>query len=266
MSNDNSDELHFGYTTIKDDQATHAAKSWWDANANEYHDEHDVFLRGLGFVWGPEGLTEETAQLLGQPETLRGKRVLEIGAGGAQCSSWLQQHGALTCATDISPGMLSHAEKSVMPLAADARALPFASDSFDIVFTSFGALQFVPDAQRIHQEVARVLRPGGQWTFSVTHPSRWMFPDDPTHQGMTIVRPYFDRAPYVEFADNGDVEYAEYHRTIGDYVNDVVTAGFSLTALIEPAWQEENSAVWGGWGPERGAYLPGTLIVSAKTA
>src|SRR5690349_23010429 len=36
---------------------------------------------------------------------------------------------------------------------------------------------------RSMREVARVLRPGGRWVFSVTHPVRWSFPDDPTEAG-----------------------------------------------------------------------------------
>src|SRR5699024_11998643 len=62
-------------------------------------------------------------------------------------------------------------------LLADARQLPFASNSFDVAFSSYGALPFVKDAEVVFAEVARVVRPGGQWVFSTTHPMRWMFPD-----------------------------------------------------------------------------------------
>jgi len=42
---------------------------------------------------------------------------------------------------------------------------------------------FVADPGRVMGEVARVLRPGGRWVFSVTHPVRWAFPDDPGEAG-----------------------------------------------------------------------------------
>ena len=65
-----------------------------------------------------------------------------------------------------------------------ATALPFADGSFDMVFCSFGALQFVADIAGAVAETARVLRPGGRFAFSITHPTRWMFPDDPSEAGL----------------------------------------------------------------------------------
>jgi len=106
--------------------------------------------------------------------------------------------------------------------------------------------------------VARVLRPGGSWVFAVTHPVRWAFPDDP--EGLTAVRSYFDRRPYVETDDDGAVVYAEHHRTLGDHVADLVGAGFRLERLVEPEWPAGHERTWGGWGPVRGALLPGTAI------
>jgi SAM-dependent methyltransferase len=147
---------------------------------------------------------------------------------------------------------------------ADARALPFAPGSFDVAFTSYGAIPFVPDAPAIHREVYRVLRPGGRWAFSVTHPVRWAFPDDPSDRGLTATRSYFDRRPYVERDEHGTVEYAEYHRTLGDHVREVSAAGFVLTDLVEPEWPATNDATWGGWSRTRGERLPGTAIFVAE--
>lgn len=99
--------------------------------------------------------------------------------------------------------------------------------------------------------------------FSTTHPLRWPFPDDPGRGGLTATRSYFDRRPYVETSATGRVLYAEYHRTLGDLVADVVAAGLVLDGLVEPEWPPGHTRTWGGWGPVRGAQLPGTLIVSS---
>ena len=69
-----------------------ANRSWWDAAAGSYLAEHGDFLGAADFVWGPEGLTEADAGLLGD---VRGQRVLEVGAGAAQCSRWLRGAGGL---------------------------------------------------------------------------------------------------------------------------------------------------------------------------
>ncbi len=55
-----------------------------------------------------------------------------------------------------------------------------------------------PTRRHVMREVFRVLRPGGRWVFSVTHPMRWIFLDDPGEGGLVAVHSYFDRRPYVE--------------------------------------------------------------------
>lgn len=272
MSADRPDLARVGYAPVDGEAAAAATARWWSAEAEDYLDEHGTFLGDADFCWCPEGLRESDAALLGRLEELRTRRVLEIGAGAAQCSRWLISKGVDAVATDVAPGMLEAAARldartgiAVPTALADARELPFDDGSFDVVFTAFGAIPFVPDADRVHREVARVLRPGGRWVFSVTHPLRWAFPDDPTEAGLTAVRSYFDRTPYAELDAEGRPLYAEFHRTIGDHVREVVGAGFTLLDLIEPEWPQGHDEIWGGWGPERGVLLPGTLIVTTQT-
>jgi len=282
VNSDDPDRLAAaGYQDVPAAAAEGAGRRWWDANAREYLDEHGDFLGDDDFLWCPEGLRESDAGLLGD---VAGRRVLEVGAGAAQCSRWLAARGALAVATDVSAGMLAAAAEldrrraadpardggpvagrpPAVPLVqADARALPFPDASFDVVFTAYGAIPFVPDAGRVHAEAARVLRPGGRWVCSVTHPVRWAFPDDPGPRGLTADRSYFDRRPYVESDERGRVLYAEYHRTLGDHVADLVGAGLVLDRLVEPAWPEDNDRTWGGWSPLRGRHLPGTAILVA---
>ncbi|QOR72338.1 class I SAM-dependent methyltransferase [Ruania alkalisoli] len=260
-----------GYEPVDPVAAASANGDWWSDEAPGYLAEHGDFLGAADFRWCPEGLRESDAGLLGDLAALRAAEVLEIGAGAAQCSRWLRARHVHATASDVADGMarasaqLDTATGVQVPfVVADARDLPFPDQSFDVVFTAFGAIPFVPDAVRVHAEAARVLRPGGRWVCSVTHPVRWAFPDDPTDAGLTLVRSYFDRAPYVERDAQGKPLYAEFHRTLSDHIRDVIAAGFTLVDLVEPEWQPGNTHVWGGWGPERGALLPGTLIMVAE--
>ncbi len=108
-----------------------------------------------------------------------------------------------------------------------ATALPFADGQLRRRVLAFGALQFVADIDTPVAEAARVLRPGGRFAFSITHPTRWMFPDDPTEEGLTASQSYWDRTPYVEVDDyTGVVAYVEHHRTLGDWVGLLAAAGF----------------------------------------
>lgn len=236
----------------------------WDAATAEYQAEHGDFLGDARFVWCPEGLDEAEAGLLGE---VAGRRVLEVGCGAAQCSRWLLAQGALPVATDLSGAQLGWSRRldaelgTHVPLVqADATSLPFADASFDLACSAYGAIPFVADPGAVMREVARVLRPGGRFVFSVTHPVRWAFPDDPGEQGLTATGSYFDRRPYVEEAEDGRAVYVEHHRTIGDRVRDLTAAGLVLEDLVEPEWPEGHERPWGPWSPLRGKVLPGTAI------
>jgi len=253
-------------------ESVRANRAWWDADAADYHQAHGEFLGSDStdgeFVWCPEGLHEGDVGLLGD---VAGRDVLEIGCGSAPCSRWLAGHGARAVGLDLSAGMLARGAAPMarggpqVPLVqASADALPFLEASFDIACSAFGAVPFVADSARVMAEVARVLRPGGRWVFSVNHPMRWIFPDDPGPRGLTASIPYFDRSPYVEVDGDGRPTYAEHHRTVGDRIREIVGAGLVLVDLVEPAWPEGMEREWGQWSPLRGELFPGTAIFSCR--
>ncbi|MEV0703238.1 class I SAM-dependent methyltransferase [Saccharopolyspora sp. NPDC050389] len=250
--------------TVDAAESRGASRLWWDADADDYQAEHGAFLGDSDFMWCPERLREADAGLLGD---VRGKRVLEVGCGAASCSRWLADQGAHPVGLDISAGMLRHAveggERSgtAVPLVqASADCLPFADGSFDLACSAFGGVPFVADAGAVFREVARVLRPGGRWVFAVTHPMRWIFPDDPGPTGLTATHSYFDRTPYLEVDDAGRATYVEHHRTLGDFVRQLAGAGLHLVDLIEPEWPAGHTQTWGQWSPLRGRLFPGTAI------
>jgi SAM-dependent methyltransferase len=252
---------------VTDAESRVASRRWWDGDADDYQDEHGRFLGDVDFVWCPEGLREADARLLGD---VRGRRVLELGCGAAAGARWLHAQGAEVVALDLSAGMLRHARLAAdrsgvrVPLVqADALALPFADGAFDVVCTAFGAVPFVADSAAVMREVARVLRPGGAWVFSITHPMRWIFLDEPGEEGLRAIHSYFDRRPYVEQDAAGVPSYVEQHRTLGDRVRELVGAGFVLRDLIEPEWPAGHEQVWGQWSPLRGRLFPGTAIFVA---
>ncbi|MEV6926732.1 class I SAM-dependent methyltransferase [Dactylosporangium sp. NPDC051485] len=250
------------------EETARANRRWWDTDADDYQERHRDFLGDVSFLWGPEGLREEDARLLGD---VAGKQIVEIGCGGGQCGRWLVSRGANAVGMDLSWRQLQNSQRldrqsgnSLPVVQGDAQRLPFSSGAFDIAFSAGGAMAFVADAPAFLSEVGRVLRPGGRFVFAVTHPARWSFLDQPDHNGLVAVHSYFDRRAYVEQDDRGEASYVEHHRTIGDLVRLIAASNFQILDLVEPEWPDGFDRSWGGWSPLRGRIIPGTAIFACR--
>ncbi|MGI8712167.1 MAG: class I SAM-dependent methyltransferase [Solirubrobacteraceae bacterium] len=147
---------------------------------------HDVAAESYDSKWGIDFGPIGRHQVLGKlgkllgPELSDGyERSLEIGAGTGYFSLNLLQARVVaeaTC-TDISSGMMAtlaaNAERlglSVRTARADAEALPFPDQSFDLVL-GHAVLHHLPNLRRAFAEFHRVLRPGGRIAFA-GEPSR----------------------------------------------------------------------------------------------
>ena len=98
-----------------------------------------------------------------------GERVLDVAGGtGDLTRAFARQVGpkGLAVLSDINPEMLNEGRTRLLdegrlevpPVLANAECLPFADESFDIAFSSFGAVPFVAEPGRVMAEAARVLR------------------------------------------------------------------------------------------------------------
>jgi ubiquinone/menaquinone biosynthesis C-methylase UbiE len=97
----------------------------------------------------------------------KGKRVLEVGCGQGADLSQFALAGAETYGCDLTNKHCHISRDFVRALGAnarvtraDARCLPYPSNSFDLVY-SFGVLLLVPELDQAIAEIHRVLKPGG---------------------------------------------------------------------------------------------------------
>ena len=96
-------------------------------------------------------------------------RVLDVAAGSGNASIAAARRFATVTSTDYVPALLEHGRQraaadgltNVWFELADAEALPYPDDSFDVVLSTFGVM-FAPDHERAAAELARVCRPGGR--------------------------------------------------------------------------------------------------------
>ncbi len=117
------------------------------------------------FIWNEEMRTEAIGMLDIQP----GDRILDVGCGTGFATEGLLAHENVeeVWALDQSPHQLGKAYAKfgrtgpVHFHMGDAERLPFATDSFDIIWSS-GSIEYWPNPVRALREFRRVVKPGGQ--------------------------------------------------------------------------------------------------------
>ncbi len=93
---------------------------------------------------------------------LTNRKVLDLGCGQGRFALKLAEAGAYVIGVDRSLGMLKRGTNQIPRVQASAGRLPFATDSFDVV-VSIEVLEHIFPIEPILKEVARCLRPGGQF-------------------------------------------------------------------------------------------------------
>src|SRR3989442_2591826 len=105
----------------------------------------------------------------------RGLRVLEIGVGmGADYLEWLKA-GANASGVDLSAISIERAKRRCVLAGyepdlrvADAEHLPFAADTFDVIY-SYGVMHHSPNPVQCLSEAWRALKPGGEARITPYH-------------------------------------------------------------------------------------------------
>lgn len=152
-----------------------------------------------GFMAGRNSLTATELELLGD---VKGRRILHLQCHFGQDTLSLARMGAVVTGLDISDAAIAEAGRltSQLGLKADwvlsnvVEHVPPLDGRFDIVFTSFGTIGWLPDLKPWAANIARYLKPGGRFVFVEFHPALWMFDNDFTH----VRYPYFNREAIVE--------------------------------------------------------------------
>jgi SAM-dependent methyltransferase len=166
--------------------------------------------------------------LLGE---VRGLRVLDAGCAAGDHAAWIAENGGAVSALDVSAAMV---ERTKQRLGADARVLradlaerlPFDDSAFDLVLSSM-ALHYLPSWEGTLREFVRVLVPGGRLVFSTHHPYLTLDGGAPYHEVRLVTDTWSDFGPEP-------IEVRFYHRPLERIVRDVIDAGFTIRAMLEP--------------------------------
>jgi len=165
----------------------------------------------------------------------------------------LANAGANVTGLDFSPAAIAEARSLAIRARLDDRARFVEGDvlaaskvlspnKFDLVYTSIGALCWLPSVRQWASEAAALLRPGGRLYLHDGHPLAWALAED----DLRIESSYFEEAaPLVE---DYDVTYTdgtgriansrsyEWNHSIGEIVTSVLGQGLRLLTLTEHDW------------------------------
>lgn len=218
-------------------------RAWWDERvpihlASDFYDLDE-------FIAEPDVLRSFETDEVGD---VTGATLLHLMCHiGLDALSWAHRGATVTGldfsapAVDAANALAAQLELPAQFVTADVYDAPEALDgeTFDIVYTGIGALNWLPDLKRWAEVVARLLAPGGFLYVAESHPVQDVLDDD---TGTTFDLDYFDIGPIVweeegSYADP-DAETdanvtVEYHHTLGAIVTAVIAAGLRLEFLHE---------------------------------
>ncbi|MBI3137696.1 MAG: class I SAM-dependent methyltransferase [Sphingobacteriales bacterium] len=161
-----------------------ANKKLW--NQRTLVHKESSFYNREGFVKGEQALTPIE---LGELTNVAGKKMLHLQCHfGMDSLDWARRDVRVT-GVDLSDEAIKEARQLNEELGMEARFIccnvydlkEHLDDQFDIVFSSYGTIGWLPDLDRWAELIAYYLKPGGLFYFAEFHPVVWMFDDEFTH-------------------------------------------------------------------------------------
>ncbi len=215
-------------------------KELW--NEKTKHHVSSPFYDTDGFLNGRSSLKDIELGLLGD---VSGKKILHLQCHFGQDTLSLARLGAKVTGVDFSEEAISEARELNERLKLDARficcdiySLPDNLDEqFDIVFTSYGTIGWLPDMKRWAQVISKFLKPGGAFVFVEFHPVVWMFNSDFN----AVEYAYFNKEAIVEtltgtYADrNAPIEKQEigWNHDLSEVLQNLIDAGLTIRSFKE---------------------------------
>jgi SAM-dependent methyltransferase len=198
--------------------------------------EHEAFLKGKS------SLNSIELDLLGD---IKGKSILHLQCHFGQDTISLSRLGATVTGVDLSNIAIEQAKQIAEETQANAEFiccdiydLPnHLNKQFDIVFTSYGTIGWLPDLNKWAAIVAQFLKPDGKFVFVEFHPVVWMFDYDFEKIGYN----YFNTGAIVEtesgtYADKkADIhrQTVSWNHSLSEVINSLIKNGLEIQSFDE---------------------------------
>ena len=229
-------------------------ENYIDINRQSWNNRVDAHLKSEfydleNFVKGNSSLNSIELELLGD---VRGKSILHLQCHFGQDSISLSRLGASVVGVDLSDKAIESAKQLAKDtkstasfICCDIYDLPnHLNRKFDVVFTSYGTIGWLPDLEKWAKIVSQFLKPNGQFVFVEFHPVIWMFDDN----FEKIFYRYFNSGAIIE-SENGSYadktaeisqEYIMWNHGISEVVNNLLKNGLEIKSFNEYDYSPYN--------------------------
>lgn len=219
----------------------------WNNKVDIHFDS--AFYDNEAFNSGQNSLKEIELEILGD---VKGKTILHLQCHFGQDTISFSRMGAITTGVDFSDKAIDKARELAIInntntrfILSDVYSLPeVLEEKFDIVFTSYGTIGWLPNIERWAGVVSHFLKPGGKFVFAEFHPVVWMYDNDFSH----VAYNYFKDEPIVEheegtYADrttNSKHTTITWNHSTSSVINALIKSGIKITAFNEYDYSPYN--------------------------
>lgn len=211
-------------------------KDSWNKHAERYQKSTSFSFDNVDYGI-TNSLTEKELHLLGD---VYGKKVLELGCGGANCGIALAKQGAIVTCIDISEQQIMFARENaarekvnVQFIVSDIEEINIGKEEYDIVI-SMAALGYIENIEKVFQSVKHILKDKGIFVCSLPDAtnacitSKYLWNDPPETYS------YFYTGPTKwRWEDDDNFEFITYRRPISDYINMLADTGFYIRKVYQ---------------------------------
>jgi 2-polyprenyl-3-methyl-5-hydroxy-6-metoxy-1,4-benzoquinol methylase len=229
------------------DDLTRANLALW----NELTEVHrtSAYYDLEGFKAGRQSLGPIELAEIG--DDVAGKTLLHLQCHFGMDTLSLARRGATVTGVDFSDKAIVLARSLSDELALPARFIESSvydlpallDEQFDVVFTSWGVLIWLPDVRRWAEVVAHYLKPGGTFYIAEIHPLVFALDDDEGVRDARLRYPYFEAPEPMAFTTDGSyadrdahieqsVSY-EWRHSLSEIVTALAAAGLRIEYLHE---------------------------------
>lgn len=218
---------------------------------NEKTDVHIAsdFYENENFLNGASTLNSVELELLG---SVSNKKILHLQCHFGQDSMSLSRLGAKVTGIDLSNKAIDKAREFNKKLDLDATFICSdvyytpnnLDEKFDIVFTSYGTIGWLPDLNKWANVISNFLKPKGRLVMVDFHPVVWMFDDD----FKEVFYSYFNVEPIIEdetgtYADKSSeikAKTVSWNHPISEILNSLIESGLEINSFSEHDYSPYN--------------------------